>query len=404
MNNFDSNKDYYSILGIDKSASEDDINRVYKQLSKKWHPDLQHGKSDKEKEEAKTRFQEINEAHEILSNKDTRSNYDRMRSGFSKNIFGDIGSMAREFMRRNGFSTVRDVFGDEDAFGNREYRGPEEDRSPKCGQNIRINVNLPFESFFFGCTKTLSIKVGNKCSYCTDGTTGGKPEYGKCTACGGSGWFNERQGNLLLRETCNQCKGSGKILKNQCPHCHGTTIDGVRVQTCEFVIPKFSYTGFSTTYYGLGNCGKFGGSAGDITVVAHMDDTGRFCLARDYDCETLATTHYIPILKALIGGKERILTPYGYEEVDIPCCSKDGSIIVIPNKGLKQVHGSKNANLNVKLIWDLPNNIKKSEKKQLEEILIEMNEKNKAFENVSNMKNSDSNYEKKINELFGKTN
>lgn len=401
MNNIDPNKDYYNILGIDKNATEEDINRVYKQLSKKWHPDLQHGKSDAEKEEAKTRFQEINEAHEILSDKNARANYDRLRSGFGRGMFGGLGDMARDFMRQNGFGSFHDIFGDEDDFGNRVYRGRNDDRTPRDGQNIKINVNLSFESFFFGCTKTLSIKVDNKCSHCKNGTTGGEPEYENCPTCGGSGWFNERHGNLLMRQTCSRCMGTGRFLKNQCPHCRGTTVDGTRIQTCEFVIPKFSYTGFSTTFYGLGNCGKFGGQSGDITIVAHMDDTGRFYLARNYDTEMLATSHYVPVIKALYGGKEQILTPYGYEEIELPPCFSDGSCIVVPNKGLKKQHSNGNADLIVKLVWDLPKDVSKADKKKLEELFINMKDKNHVFENTTNMTKSDCEYEKKIKELFG---
>lgn len=228
-------RDYYEVLGVSKTASESELKSAFRKLSMKWHPDMQHGKSDAEKEEAKQKFQEIAEAYDVLSNKDKRAEYDQFgfdgpgNSGFSSSEM-DI----REFLRRHagmftgmgGFDPFEDF-----AFGGRERRGqqqkqpPPDPTQPEDGSHVQIKMPISFKEAAFGCTKTFEIKLQKECPDCHGTGVKDGGHYDECPVCHGAGVQCIQQrtafGISIQQSVCQHCGGSGYVVEH-CKKCNGS--------------------------------------------------------------------------------------------------------------------------------------------------------------------------------------
>ena len=385
----DYNKDYYGILGVAKNATKDEIAAAYKKMIRKWHPDLFASKSKEEQDRATAMAADINEANDVLSDDHLRQEYDMVREG---------GGM------RGGFSPFEDFGfgGPMDSFFDRmhrqhggfgEFHRRRRERTPMKGRTIAINVELPFEDFFFGCTKTLDIKVQSKCPYCTDGTTGGIAEYESCGICGGSGVRTSRHGNMIMQETCQNGDGSGQVLKNRCRHCNGTSVGGTGTQTVKFEVPKGTRGRFSKKYEGVGHCGVYGGESGDIIINATMGDSGMFF---DRGGNVLGTIHFVSLFKALAGGIESILTPYGNKNVMIPSGMEDGYEVKFSGMGLKGVGGEPDGDLIVTFRYDMPKKISTNVSKLLSEIAEKTDSDAECFKNVATEREYTKEYLKRL--------
>lgn len=383
----DYNKDYYAILGVDKKSSKEEIKSAYRKLALKWHPDRNAGN-----EEAKDKFQEINEAYEVLSSDDKRREYDEVRSGGGRRgIFGGMGG----FSPFGGFESMANdpFFREMNHRGFQNFHSRRRERTPLRGKDIGINVELPFEDFFFGCKKTLDIKVNAKCGHCSSGLTGDSPEYEKCSVCGGNGVKVTVNGNMIMQETCQNCDGSGQVLKNKCPYCNGTSIAGTRIQTVEFEIPKGTRDSYSKTYSGVGHCGVYGGDSGDITIRAVMGNGGMFFNRGD---NSIGTVHFVSIFKALGGGVETIFTPYGKKNVIIPSCMEDGHEIRFNGMGLKGSGGEIDGDLVVTFRYDMPKTLDRKTIDAVSKMAESTDGNESMFVNVSAERKCMDEYEKRL--------
>lgn len=384
----DIKKDYYKILGVSEKATADEIKKVFKNKAKTEHPDV--SKHDN----AKERFQELNEAYETLSDDNKRREYDMMRKYGSGGGFRGFGNFSNT---RRGMD--EDIYAHYAGFANRGFYAKKPSRDPQRGQNIVINVTLPFEEMFFGCTKTLDIKVKNKCKHCKNGTTQDNVEYVKCPKCGGEGIYTHIMGISVIQETCPNCGGTGTILKNACTHCRGTTIDGMRVQTINIDIPKCS-TSFSHTYDKLGNAGLYGGAQGDITINITIGDNGLFIPLPNGNTDTLFTIHYISVLRCMSGGVEKIMTPYGYKDVYIEGGIKNGEQKIFHGFGIKKNDSEEMGDLCVKFIYDFPENCTDEEEKMVEKIMETMSKRKGVHKEVDAQKEQFDTYENRLKNEF----
>lgn len=378
----DFEKDYYSVLGIDKKAKKEDITSAYRKLMMKWHPDRFASKSKSEQEEATRKSAEINEAYDILSNEEKRKEYDFMReNGGRRHPHGFGGMGGFNFGGFNPWGGFGGMGGFDEEPGFSRFHRQKVERTPQKGRQIGIQVELPFEDFFFGCKKTLDIKVNAKCSHCNGGIIGEKAEYEPCGYCNGQGMTIRRGNGMVIQETCQNCGGTGEVVKNACQHCHGTSIDGLRIQTVEFIIPKDTRRSYSQSYRGVGHAGVYGGENGDIIISARMGDSGMF-FDRGDNC--LGTIHFVNVFKAISGGYETILTPYGKKTVMIPSEMPDGYEIKFNGMGLKPKSSDESdGNLVVTFKYDLPKGLSQSILKEVSKISDKLEKNSDGFANVS---------------------
>lgn len=391
----DYSKDYYKILGIDKNASKSEIASAYKKMIRKWHPDLFASKSKEEQDKATEMSADINEANDVLSDDSKRQEYDMVReNGGNGSPFGGMGG----FSPFSGFEGFGGHFGSvfermRRNSGFQDFHRRRAERKPTDGRTISINVELPFEDFFFGCTKTLDIKVHAKCTHCKNGLTGEYPEYEACSVCGGQGVRVSRNGNMIMQETCQFCDGTGQVLKNKCQYCNGTSIDGIRIQTVEFKIPKDTREAYTEKYEGVGHCGLYGGNNGDIVITASMSDNGMFFNVGE---NTIGTIHFVSLFKALSGGIETILTPYGKKNIMIPSCMEDGHKIKFSGMGLKGKGGEPDGNLLVTFKYDMPRKIDSKIACELAKIAEKTDSDKDCFVNVASERNYVDDYLKRL--------
>lgn len=365
----DYNKDYYGILGIKKNATKKEIESAYRKMMKKWHPDLFASKSKEEQEKANAMSSDINEAHDVLSDEAQRSEYDMVRA------HGGRSGMFMGGMDMDGFSP----FG-ERANAFHEFHKRRAERNPIKGKTIGIHIELPFEDFFFGSKKILDVKVHAKCTHCKNGLTDDNPVYEDCPFCGGTGMrmWNPYP-NMVCQETCSRCDGTGKMLNNKCPYCGGTSIIGDRIQTIEFEIPKDSRHTVSHMFIGVGHGGLYGGEPGDIAVTATMNANGMFFYR---DANTLGTLHYVSLFKALAGGTEAILTPYGKKNILLPSGMESGHEIRFGGMGLKGLNGEPDGDLVVTFKYDMPKYITTEIADEMNKAAKKASKLKKCFENV----------------------
>lgn len=356
-------KNYYQILGVERTASDDDLKKAYRNLSKKYHPDLQNGKSDTEKEDAEEKFKEISEAYSILSDREKREYYDNFGTVPGEN--GGYGQSVdpREFFRRHfhefgGFGDIDSVFGsfgfDMGGFGHTTKIDP---NSQKNGKDIRVQINVPLEAALYGSENEVPIRVTDPCHHCNGtGADGGNIE--ECSMCNGTGIRRERNGMILMQTTCPSCNGMGFIAKDTCHYCGGTgTESGIR--RINVKIPRGIDTGSCLRVVGEGSKGTNGGMNGDLYITINVLDNSIFSRhGRD-----LATTAYISPFSAMLGDKIDVQTPWGIASLKIPENTNNGKVFKISGNGMHTANGD--GDLYVKIEIETLTNLTDTQRKAL---------------------------------------
>ncbi|MDI6601695.1 MAG: molecular chaperone DnaJ [Thermoanaerobacteraceae bacterium] len=323
-------KDYYEILGVSKDATVEDIKKAYRNLAKKYHPDLHPG--DKEAEQ---RFKEINEAYEVLSDPDKRAQYDRFgSSAFNGHGFnpGDFGGFDFGGFGGNPFNDIFDMFFGEDFMGRRRETGPVR------GRDLKEELVLTFEEAAFGTEKTLNVTRWEICPVChgTKARPGSSPQT--CPQCGGTGQVrNVRQtplGSMTTITSCPRCHGEGRIITEPCTECKGAgKVKKTRKVTVK--VPAGVDDGHIITLRGEGEPGEKGGPPGDlflsITVKPHP------IFKRD-GFDVLANLK-ISMFKAALGGEVEIPTLDGTIKYNLPEGIQPGEKIRLKGKGINKLKG-----------------------------------------------------------------
>jgi len=254
----DTKRDYYEVLGVDKNADDATIKKAYRNLAKKYHPDVRPGDA-----EAAEKFKEASEAYAVLSDPDKRRQYDQFgHAAFEQGGAGGYGGF--DFSGMDFTDMFGDIFGDLFGTGRRSSRG-----GPMQGANVRTSVEITLEEAVTGCEKEISINLKDPCKTCNG--TGAKPGTSPetCTTCGGRGQVvKQRQslfGIMQSVETCPDCHGEGKVVKEKCPDCYGTGYTSSR-KKISVSIPAGIDNGQSIRIRDKGEPGKAGGPRGDLLV------------------------------------------------------------------------------------------------------------------------------------------
>ena len=351
-------RDYYEVLGVDKSASADEIKKAYRKLAKKYHPDLNPGDKAKVAEE---KFKEASEAYEVLSNPEKKQRYDQFGhagvdpqaagGGYGGNPFG--GGYGG-----GGFEDIFDTFFG-GGFGGQSRRNP---NAPQKGRDLRYNIDMTFEQACFGCEIELNVSRMEKCDTCggSGAAEGSAPVT--CGVCHGTGQIKTVQrtmlGNMQSVRTCDTCGGTGKVIKNPCKSCRGT--GAVRkARKIKVKIPAGIDNDQIISVSGQADVGKNGGPNGDLLVVTHIKKHKLFT-RQGYDiiCDLPIT-----FVEAALGAEVQVPTIDGKVTYNVPEGTQTGTVFRLRGKGVPKLHGNgARGDQYVKINIEIPKNLSEKQK------------------------------------------
>ncbi|HDQ03715.1 MAG TPA: molecular chaperone DnaJ [Deltaproteobacteria bacterium] len=342
-------KDYYEILGVSQSSSDEEIKRNYRKIAMQCHPDKNPG--DKQAED---KFKEAAEAYEVLSDRQKREIYDQ---------YGHEGLNSTGFSGFSGFEDIFSHFGDifEDffSFGNTKSRSRYYTRA---GADLRYDLKISFIDAAFGLSKKIEISKQATCSKCegTGCAPGHTPEV--CRACNGRGQAVQSTGFFTISTTCQQCGGYGKIITWPCETCHGTGKETV-TKSVQLKIPAGVETGSRLRLRGEGEPGDHGGPNGDLYVFLHVEDHEFFSRSgNDVYCR-------IPIsfVQAALGGTIEVPTLQDKDKIKIPKGTQTGRIFRLKGKGFPHLRGYGRGDQLIEIFVQTPTNLTKKQEEILKE-------------------------------------
>ena len=354
-------KDYYKILGVGKDATKEDIKRSYKELAKKYHPDINKdpGATDK--------FKEINEAASVLGDDQKRANYDRFGTtaeefgqGFNGNDFSDFMSGMDGF----DFDSIFDSFFGGGGFSGgtrRSRRG-----SARAGSDLQYDLQIELEDVAFGAEKNISFPNLTRCDACNGTGAESKSDITTCPDCNGSGYVRRTTrtpfGIFQQSGPCTKCRGAGKYIKNTCPECDGTGV--VRKnKKLTVTIPKGAEDSMSLRIRGEGQAGEHGGEPGDLYVVLHVKSHNKF----ERDGDDLTIEMPVSFTIAALGGEIEVPTMQGKATLKIPAGTQTGTVFRMRGKGIPHLESTGLGDENVMVIVQVPEKLSKRQKELLEE-------------------------------------
>jgi molecular chaperone DnaJ len=357
-------RDYYEVLGVPREAPEEDIKKAFRQLARKFHPDLNPG--NKESEE---KFKEVNEAFQVLSDPQKKAQYDQFgHAAFRPEDFQGFRSANFEDLFRDfGFGDIFNVFGG---------GGGPRSRGPRPGADLRYDLEISFEEAFRGVKKTIEVPHSVACPTCHG--TGAKPGTLKtCPKCGGSGQVRQMRrspfGQMVQISTCPQCAGSGRISGEPCETCHG---EGTlrKVAKIEITVPRGIDDGQYLRVGGEGEAGERGGQPGDLYVVVHVAPHPVFERhGKDLFCKTT-----IDLATAVLGGEVQVPTMTGKAALKIPAGTQSHTVFRLKGQGMPGLNSDRRGDQHVKVVVHIPEKVTKKQKELLREFAGEKKEETSA--------------------------
>lgn len=356
-------RDFYEVLGVEKSAGVDDIKQAYRKLALQYHPDRNPG--DKEAEE---RFKEITEAYEVLTDETKRAQYDRFgHAGVDPSYsaggaggpggFGfDLSDALRAFMREfGGFGGS--PFGDDDGFGRRETRGAD----------IQVRLKLTLEEIASGVEKKIRIRKRVPCSHCKGKGAEPGSAVTKCPQCDGQGQVRQIQrsffGQIVNVTACPRCGGDGKIIKDPCKECGGDgQLDGQETVTVK--VPAGVMEGNYMTMRGMGHAGFRGAATGDLLVV--FEEKAHDLFERHGD--DILTKISVTPATAVLGSKVEVPTLGGKALVEIPAGIQPGKVLRLRGKGIRSLRSQSPGDLLIRVDIAVPSKLSSRERELYEEL------------------------------------
>ncbi len=341
-------RDYYEVLGIDKNADDAAIKKAYRQLAKKYHPDMNPGNQEAEK-----KFKEASEAYAVLSDPDKRRQYDQFGHAAFEGGAGGGGFGGFDFTGADMGDIFGDIFGD--LFGGGRSRRA--NNGPMQGANLRAQIRVTFEEAVFGCDKEIELTLKDECGKCNG--TGAKPGTSPitCTKCGGKGQVVYTQQSLFGMvqnvRTCPDCNGTGKVIKEKCPDCYGTGYISNKKKIA-VTVPAGIDNGQSIRIRGKGEPGVNGGPRGDLLVEVLVS---RHPIFQRQDTNIYSTAP-ISFVTAALGGTVRIKTVDAGTQTDTRVRLKGKGVPSLRNKNVRGDHY-------VTLVVQVPTDLSKDAKEAL---------------------------------------
>ena len=349
-----SKRDYYEVLGITRDTGDKEMKKAYRRMAMKFHPDRNPG--DKEAEE---KFKEVNEAFEILSDPQKRSAYDQYGHAGVDPSAGGHGGFGGFGGDGGGFGDIfGDVFGD--IFGG---GGGFQRSSVQRGSDLRYNLELDLEEAVRGVEKKIRIPTLSTCKACHGSGAKEGTSPITCSTCHGQGAVRIQQGFFAVEQTCPDCHGTGKIIKDPCPECHGRG----RVQeykTLSVKVPKGVDIGDRIRLGGEGEAGLNGGPAGDLYVEIHVREHSIF----HREGKNLYCKVPITFTEAALGGKLEVPTLDGKVSLNIPAETQTGKQFRLRGKGVEPVRGGSQGDLICKVVVETPVNLTSQQKDLLKQL------------------------------------
>lgn len=344
--------DYYEILVISRSATDEEIKKAFRRQAIKFHPDKNPGDP-----KAEEQFKLVNEAYQILSNPNKRAAYDR----FGHAGLGGAGGGFEEGFNGNFTDIFDNIFGD--IFGGGGGR-----RGPAAGVDLRYTMEITFEEAAFGTEKTIQFEKEAGCETCdgTGGRPGSSPQT--CRGCNGSGQMRLNQGFFTLTRTCSECGGSGKFIRDKCPDCRGRGRTK-RTQNVSVKVPAGIDSEQRLRIRGEGEIAEPGGAPGDLYVVIIVREHAFF--RREAEHVTLEMP--IAFTLAALGGEVDVPTLQGATKLKIAAGTQSGKVVKLRSKGVARLNGNGFGDQYVKLMVEVPTRLSAKQKDLLRQFEKEEN-------------------------------
>lgn len=357
---------YYKVLGVSESASQEEIKQAYKELAKKYHPDLNKEEGSEEK------FKEVLEAYNVLKDPEKRRAYDQFGEG---NFKGFQGFDFSEAFGGKGFHfDFSDLFEDFGMHGFEDFF--RSSKKSQKGEDIVLELHLNFEEAIFGGKKNISLKRVAECKKCSGKGAEKSTDIGKCSSCNGKGYIERSQrtmfGMFSTRTTCRKCSGSGEEIKKPCSKCKGTgTIE--EEKSVEVNVPEGIDSGQHLRLKGLGSYKN--GSYGDLLLLVHV-------LPHEFfkrDMEDVYVEIPLTYSQAALGDEIEIPTLKGKGKLKIPPGTQTGKVFRLKGKGVKKLNSSSFGDLYVKIVVETPKKLNKKQEELFKKLREEEKNSHKGF-------------------------
>ena len=362
-------RDYYEVLGLNKGASDDEIKKAYRQNAKKYHPDLHPG--DKAAEE---KFKEVNEAYEVLSDKEKKARYDQFgHAGVDPNYGAGAGGYGGNPF--NGGIDIDDIFSSFfGGFGG--SRGRSANR-PQRGSDVNAAVTITFEEAAKGCKKTINFNSVDNCDSCHG--TGAEPgtQAKTCSACGGSGRVTVNQrtpfGTVQTQRSCDACHGTGKVIEHPCHKCNGSGRHR-KNHTVDVSIPAGIKDQMMLNVSGHGNAGYNGGPKGDLHVTVNVKNHNLFeRRGDDVWCDLTIT-----LTQAVLGSEVVVPTLDGKVNYSIHEGTQPNDVFRLKGRGIPHLGGRGKGDQYCRVVVEIPKNLNNKQKELIRQFESTTAEKNYA--------------------------
>ena len=348
-----SKRDYYEVLSVSRSASEQEIKSAYRRLAVRYHPDKNPGDT-----EAENKFKEAAEAYSVLSDPEQRARYDRYgHAGVSSGAAAGWGA--------SGFGNIEDILGDifgfGDVFGGRS--GGARRSAAQRGADLRYDLEISLEEAASGMTAQLRIPRLETCDTCkgSGAAPGTQPET--CSTCSGAGQVRYQQGFFSVARTCGTCRGTGRIIKTPCETCRGAgRVE--REKTLEVKVPAGVETGSRLRIAAEGEGGAAGGASGDLYVVIHVKEHEQF----ERQGSNLYAAVPITFTQAALGAEITVQTLDGEQQLKIPAGTQTGTVFRLKAQGMPALGGRGRGDLFVSVTVVTPATLTREQRRLLEQL------------------------------------